>query len=265
MDALGYIASFVMGVVLGLMGGGGSILTVPIMVYLFGAPPTVATGYSLFIVGITACAGSVAYVRRGEVDLKAGLLFAVPSVIAVNVARGLVVPVVPDVLGRAGALVITKEILIMVAFAALMVAASFSMIRKSDVKKTTSQTGPKGASLISLQGLVVGSIAGFVGAGGGFLIVPALSLLAGLPMRVAVGTSLLVIAMQSLLGFAGDIARGAEVEWLRLFMVAAIAVAGILSGSTIAHRFEERQLKVAFGWFVLVMGFAILTEQALRL
>ena len=207
METLGFIASLVMGIILGLMGGGGSILTVPIMVYLFGFSPTVATGNSLFVVGLTALIGSIMYIRKGDIDFKTGFFFAVPSVIGVNVSRGLIIPKIPEIIFSANGFAFTKEILIMVTFASLMIAASYSMIKKKSDRKPRSVHPTMQAVLIGLQGLVVGLIAGFVGAGGGFLIIPALVLFAGLQMRVAIGTSLMIIALQSLLGFAGDISR----------------------------------------------------------
>ncbi len=250
-----------MGIILGLMGGGGSILTVPIMVYLFGLSPTVATGNSLFVVGLTALVGSALYIRKGDVDFKTGLSFAVPSVIGVNISRGLIIPKIPHTLFNFTGFTLTKEILIMATFAALMIAASYSMIKKKSERKPMDAHPLMRVALIAFEGLVVGLIAGFVGAGGGFLIIPALVLLAGLAMRVAIGTSLMIIALQSLIGFAGDIARGAIADWAKLGIIATIAVVGIIVGSAAAHKIKEQQLKTAFGWFVLIMGFTILIEQ----
>jgi uncharacterized membrane protein YfcA len=261
MEILGYVATFVMGITLGLLGGGGSILTVPILVYLFALPPTVATGHSLFVVGLTALIGGIAYARKGDVNFKVGFFFAVPSVIGVNISRGLILPQIPHHVFALNGLVLTKEILIMGTFALLMLAASYSMIKSGGGKSSKAMNPKTRTALISLQGLGVGLIAGFVGAGGGFLIIPALVLLAQLPMRIAIGTSLLIIAVQSLLGFAGDLSRGAVVDWPMLGASAAIAIAGIAAGSAIAHKLEEQKLKTAFGWFVLIVGAAILIEQ----
>lgn len=265
METLGFIASFLMGITLGLMGGGGSILTVPIMVYLFGFSPTLATGYSLFVVGLTALIGSAMYIRKGEIDFKTGFFFALPSVIGVNISRGLIIPKIPQTILNFNNFTLTKEILIMVTFAALMMIASFSMIKNKSERNSMSMQPLMRWTLIAFEGLMVGLIAGFVGAGGGFLIIPALVLLAGLSMRVAVGTSLMIIATQSLLGFAGDLSRGISVNWPLLLKVAAIAVVGIIVGSAVAHKIKEQQLKKTFGWFVLLMGFAILIEQLHKL
>ncbi len=258
---LGYMASFVMGITLGLMGGGGSILTVPIMVYLFSISPTVATGYSLFVVGVTALIGSAMYIRKGDIDIKVGLAFAVPSVIGVTLSRSQILPKIPEVILDTSGLILTKDILIMVTFAALMIAASYSMIKKKSERKPMAAHPLMRVLLIALEGLVIGLLAGFVGAGGGFLIIPALVLLAGLSMRVAIGTSLMIIALQSLFGFAGDISRGISVDWSLLSTVVAIAAIGIVVGTAVANKIKEAKLKVAFGWFVLIMGAFILIEQ----
>lgn len=261
MENLGFIAIFAMGITLGLLGGGGSILTVPIMVYLFGFPPTVATGNSLFVVGLTALIGSTLYIRKGEIDFKTGVIFAVPSVIGVNISRGFLIPQIPEVILTLGDFVLTKEILIMGTFAVLMVAASYSMLKKKTERPPLQAHPLFRQALIALEGLAIGITAGFVGAGGGFLIIPALVVWAGLPMRVAIGTSLLIIATQSLLGFAGDVSRGANVDWSQMRIIAIISIAGIFLGSTVAHKIKEQKLKTAFGWLVLVMGSAILIEQ----
>lgn len=265
MALLGYLASFAMGIILGLMGGGGSILTVPIMVYLFGLAPLTATGSSLLVVGLTALVGSFIYIRKGEIDFGTGLFFVIPSIVGVNLSRGLILPSIPDHIASIQNFILTKEILIMVTFALLMISASYSMIKKKTQSQKIATTASVRFASISFLGLIVGMIAGFVGAGGGFLIIPALVLVAGLSMRVAVGTSLLIIALQSLFGFAGDVFRGLNFEWSLLSIVAIISIVGILVGSTFAHKIKEQKLKTAFGWFVLFMGLLILSEQIHRL
>lgn len=262
MEFLGLAAGFAMGIVLGLMGGGGSILTVPILVYLFSLSPSLATSYSLFIVGLTALFGSVVYLKKKEVDFLAGFFFAVPSILGVNLSRGYLLPNIPSEIFKVGNFVLTKEILIMLTFSILMISASYSMIKKSVDKKPIQVRPLIRSGLIALQGFVVGAIAGFVGAGGGFLIIPALVFMAGLPIRVAVGTSLMIIALQSLLGFAGDLfLRGLQVNWQLLLAVSIAATIGILTGSSFSHKIKEKNLKSSFGWFVLAMGLIILIEQ----
>ena len=254
-----------MGITLGVFGGGGSIMTVPIMVYLFGVSPLMATGYSLFVVGLTALIGSLMYIRKGDVDFKLALLFALPSVIGVYISRAIWIPMLPDEIFHIENFTLTKEVLIMISFAALMIGASYSMIKKRRDRQSMSTHVLLKTILIGTLGLIVGLIAGFVGAGGGFLIIPALVIIAGLPMRLAVGTSLLIIAFQSLLGFAGDVSRGLVVNWPLLGGVAVAAFIGITLGFTFAHKVSEQKLKTAFGWFVLLMGTTILIEQTRHL
>lgn len=265
MEITGYIAAILMGTMLGLTGGGGSILAVPIIVYLFQIVPSVATGYSLFVVGLTASAGAVIYFRKGEVDIPAGLLFALPSAVGVTLSRTLLVPSLPPVIFSAGSFVFGKDFLIMASFAALMVTAALAMIRKKSMPLARTARTPKESVRMSLQGLLVGILAGFVGAGGGFLIVPTLVILAGLPMRRAIGTSLTIIAFQSLIGFLGDLARGPRPDWIFLGSFAVLAMAGMLVGSALAQKVNETKLKISFGWFVLAVGAAILAEQIHRL
>ncbi len=263
MDILGYIASIFMGLSLGMIGGGGSILTVPILVYLFAINPVLATAYSLFIVGLTALVGGGFYLKKGEVDLKTGLIFAVPSFLGVYLTRAYVVPHLPDPVFTFGSQAISKSLLIMLVFAVLMVAASLSMITSKKV--SSSPKADLSASnrflLISLEGLVVGGITGFVGAGGGFLIIPALVLLVGMPMKIAVGTSLFIIAAKSLLGFIGDVQHQAYIDWNLLLTVSGIAIVGLFIGMALSKKFSEKTLKAGFGYFVLIMGSFILYDQ----
>lgn len=264
MELLGYAASVLMGLSLGMIGGGGSILTVPILVYLFQVNPILATGYSLFIVGLTSLIGGVSNYFKGTVDLKTGFIFALPSFVGVYLSRAYVVPQLPDPVFSIGSLMIGKSFLIMAVFAVLMVLASVSMIRdKKD--KTPAQTKvlslPKRMALIALEGLVVGGITGFVGAGGGFLIIPALVVLVGMPMKIAVGTSLFIISLKSLIGFIGDLQSQASIDWILLFSISTISIAGLFGGMLFANRVPEKALKKGFGYFVLLMGAFVLFDQ----
>lgn len=260
MELLGYFAAVLMGLSLGLIGGGGSILTVPILVYLFSVEPVLATAYSLFIVGSTALVGGVNYLRQGEVDVKTGLIFAVPSFIGVYLTRAYVVPGLPDVIFKSSGFELTKPMLIMMVFAVLMILASISMIRSSAPKKKAELSPMLRGLLIATEGLIVGGITGFVGAGGGFLIIPALVVLIGLPMKRAVGTSLFIIAIKSLIGFTGDLQHQPYLDWQLMLTVTAIAVVGLFIGVRFSRKVPEKQLKKAFGWFVLVMGLFILLK-----
>lgn len=263
MEIYGYLASIFMGLSLGMIGGGGSILTVPILVYLFAINPVLATAYSLFIVGLTALVGGGFYFKKGEVDLKTGLIFAVPSFVGVYLTRAYIVPQLPDPVFSIGTHAISKPLLIMLVFAVLMVVASISMIKTKKVSALPAKefSSTSRFLLISLEGLVVGGITGFVGAGGGFLIIPALVLLVGMPMKIAVGTSLFIIAAKSLLGFIGDVQHQAFIDWKLLLTVSGIAIMGLFIGMSLSKKVSEKTLKKGFGYFVLIMGAFILYDQ----
>ena len=198
MIIVGYFASLLIGLSLGLIGGGGSILTVPVLVYLFGVDPVLATAYSLFIVGSTSLVGAFPKYKNNEINLKTAIIFGIPSIIAVYATRAFIVPAIPSEVFTVGNFVVTKAILMMMIFAVLMVFASVSMIR--DNKKQNTEEGEQvfNYPMILLEGAVVGVLTGLVGAGGGFLIIPALVIFSKLPMKQAVGTSLLIIAAKSL-------------------------------------------------------------------
>jgi uncharacterized membrane protein YfcA len=261
MEILGYFAAILMGLALGLVGGGGSILTVPILVYLFEVDPVLSTAYSLFVVGLTSAIGSVSHFKNGNVDIKTALIFGAPSIAAVYSVRKFVIPAISDPLFIVNRFVVTKPLGILLLFGLLMLIAAVSMIRKPV------QTAAKGAVvekkflLIFFEGIIVGGITGLVGAGGGFLIIPALVLLAGLPMKKAIGTSLLIIALKSLIGFTGDISTGYTMDYSFLFSFSFFAITGIIIGSYLTRFLSEDKLKPAFGWFVLAMGFYILGKE----
>jgi len=265
MIALGYLASIFMGITLGMIGGGGSILTVPILVYLFGIDPVTATAYSLFIVGLTALAGGATYLKQGNVDLKTGFIFAIPSFIGVYFTRAYLVPSLPDPVFTVLETAFPKALFIMLIFSALMLAASVSMILPSGKKERKPVSPLLRILIIGLEGLIVGVVTGLVGAGGGFLIIPALVILVGLPMKIAVGTSLFIIAAKSLLGFLGDVQTKVYIDWALLLQVSGIALIGIFLGMAAAKKVDEKILKKGFGYFVLIMGTFILIDQLQKL
>jgi uncharacterized membrane protein YfcA len=265
MDILGYIGAIIMGLSLGLIGGGGSILTVPILVYLFHVDAVLATAYSLFIVGLTSLIGSGSHMRLGNIHWRTAIVFGIPSILAVYATRAWLVPWLPDPLFTAGNTEVSKALGMLIFFALLMVAAACSMIRKPKVPKGPDQPAEQAVKfnypLILGEGLIVGTITGLVGAGGGFLIIPALVLLAKLPMKQAVGTSLIIIAAKSLLGFLGDLKGDEFIDWGFLGIFSAVAIGGILLGSMLSKRIPNEKLKPAFGWFVLVMGVYIIGRE----
>ncbi len=262
---IGFAAAIFIGVSLGLIGGGGSILTVPVLVYILGVNPVLATAYSLFVVGSTSLVGAGTYMKKGLVNYKTALVFAVPSFIAVFLTRKFLVPALPDPLFTVGEAIITKNIGIMVFFALIMLAASYSMITaKKCVDCDENEPVVFNFPMIALEGSVVGVITGIVGAGGGFLIIPALVLLAKLPMKLAVGTSLLIIAAKSLIGFLGDLSTQ-TIDWQLLLIFTSLSIVGIFSGSALSKKINEKVLKTGFGWFVLVMGIYIITKELLAI
>ncbi len=260
---IGFAAAILIGISLGLIGGGGSILTVPVLVYILDIDPVLATAYSLFVVGSTSLVGAGTYIKKGLVNYKTALVFAIPSFMAVFLTRKFLVPALPDPLFTLGEAIITKNIGIMVFFALIMLAASYSMIfAKKCVDCNEDDPIVFNFPMIALEGSVVGVITGIVGAGGGFLIIPALVLLAKLPMKMAVGTSLLIIAAKSLIGFLGDLSTQ-TIDWQLLLIFTGLSIIGIFIGSALSKKINEQVLRTGFGWFVLVMGIYIITKELL--
>ena len=260
MEILGFALAVVMGLTLGLLGGGGSILTVPILVYVLGIDPVLATAYSLFVVGSTSVIGSVRKSMEGLVNWRIAFVFAIPSLLAVFLTRYYLVPAIPDHLFQIGDFTITKDIGIMIFFALVMLLASYSMISGNAREAKPSHSRYRLLMIIA-EGLVVGVVTGLVGAGGGFLIVPALVILVGLPMKQAVGTSLVIIAMKSLIGFLGDVGSGQEINWVFMLTFTAFSAVGMFLG-IYANRFVSgARLKKIFGWFIVIMAIFILYKE----
>ncbi len=260
---IGYFLLGLMGIVLGLLGGGGSILAVPILVYVMGYDAVYGTAYSLFLVGLGALVGGIRYAMQGKVHFPSVFVFGLPALAGVFAMRKWMIPLLPETVLSVGTFTLTKDTLIMGAFAVIMVLAAFSMIRSARQHRTDNEDEHPiryNYPLIFLEGLVVGAVTGFVGAGGGFLIVPALVLLAGLPMKYAVGTSLFIIAIKSLLGFGGDVMNH-DIDWAFLSQAGLVTIAGIFIGNYLSRFISAKQLKALFGWFVLVMGVFIMTYE----
>jgi uncharacterized membrane protein YfcA len=276
MDILAYVLAVIIGVSLGLIGGGGSILTVPVLVYLLHIDPLMATTYSLFIVGITSLVGGAKAYSKKLIDFRAVALFGIPSILSIFIARHFLLPEIPDYLFNVGNVAITKNVMLMLLFALLMFAAAISMIRNelglpphSEVKKL-----PKASNyfhtfnryepglVLVVPGLLIGLLTGLLGAGGGFLIIPTLVLIIRMPMKIAVGTSLLVVAINSLFGFVFSIGiTPQQFDWSLMLIFSLLAVAGIIIGSKLSDRIPGETLKKAFGWFILVMGVYILIRE----
>lgn len=257
----GYLAAILIGISLGLIGSGGSILTVPVLVYIFGISPVLATAYSLFIVGITALSGSFNLMKRKLVDYKAAIIFSIPSLLAVFAVRKFLMPVLPESLFYIFNFEVGRDFFIMFIFAIMMIIAALFMILDTRSKSFTgSKTQSFNYPLILIEGFIVGAVTGFVGAGGGFLIIPALVLLAKLPMKIAVGTSLLIIAIKSLIGFTGDMSEQ-YLDWWFLAKFTMFAISGIFIGGLFLRKIKSEKLKPVFGWFVLLMAVYIIVKE----
>lgn len=261
-EIFGFLGAVLIGIVLGLIGGGGSILSVPIFVYVLNIEPVLSTAYSLFVVGTTSLAGTIKNIQKGMVDLKAGIIFSIPAFIAVYLTRRFLVPSIPDSLFSLLGFEVTKNIGVMIFFSFIMIVAAYFMIKERDnsIEKTKRLT--YNYPIIIIEGLVIGLLTGIVGAGGGFLIIPALVLLAKLPMKRAVATSLMIIAAKSLIGFIGDI-ENFDIDWLFLLTFSSLSIIGIYIGTYLNQFIEGRKLKKSFGWFVMLMAIYILTKEIL--
>lgn len=263
MDVLGLLGAALMGFTLGLLGGGGSILAVPILVYIYGLSGSVATYYSLLIVGISAGIGTLPYARKGFVDYKVGITFFIPSMVGVLIARKLLLPLIPDSFSFLGH-VVTKDFIILISFAAVMVSAAWSML-KSETQKSGIFLNSKSHLKTIKMGFLVGLTTGFVGAGGGFLIIPALVSGLQIPVHRAVATSLMIIALNSMLGFASDLLFALSVQnpidWNILLPFLGVALFGMGIGTVLNPYIPTQKLKRIFGWTVLILGAFVLFKQ----
>ena len=265
MNWFGYIAFLFIGIILGLIGGGGSVLGVPVLVYIMDYRAETATAYSLFIVGLTSLIGAFSYLRKGELSGEALLRFAIASMIAVFCTRKFIMPAIPNEMIFLGTQ-ISKHTLIMIVFSILILCSSYSMIRKRKANTKNKlnweefNRSPVGLPFVILLGICVGIITGFVGAGGGFIIVPVLMFVLQLSFKKAIGTSLCIIAANSLIGFSAQLGHS-EIDWKTLFIISAISVLGILLGSLFSGKISSRKLKPAFGWFTLCVGVFVLVKE----
>ena len=258
---VGYFLAVLVGISLGLIGSGGSILSVPILVYVMAVNPIFATAYSLFIVGSSSLVGGIKKAIHKEVDFKTVAIFGIPSIVAVFLTRSYLVPKIPEVVFSAGGFEFTKAIAIMLLFAIVMIMAALKMIQSSTAVKEQTTSIKHKYLKITIQGLIIGVVAGTVGAGGGFLIIPALVLLVRMPMKMAIGTSLFIVAVQSLIGFMGDLLQNNTMDWNLLLLFTLCSVIGIFIGNYLSKKISGDKLKVGFGWFVLLMGIYIIVKE----
>lgn len=259
---LGYIITLLVGITLGLMGSGGSILTVPNLVYLMDIKPSLATTYSLFLVGATALIGSIKNIRNKTIDYRLLITFGLPSTLAMIITRKYILSAIPEIIHFPVVGSIEKETALMLLFATLMIVAAFTMIKTQNAAHTNRANTPNNASLMLIfQGLGIGLLSGLLGAGGGFLMIPGFVLLANVPIKAAVSSSLLLVAINSLIGFGSDYELWHSLDWNMLFIMLILSVIGIIVGGRLLHRINALQLKKGFGYFILLMGVFILYYQ----
>ena len=259
MEIIGYLSAIIIGLVMGLIGGGGSILSVPIFVYIFGFDAVTATALSLFVVGVTSLVGTTGFIRQGLVDFRTAFTFGIPSILGVIFSRRLVLPNLPHYIIHRWGITLTKDMFLLLLFSILMLIAAFKMIQKNDRPRLRKDHENNYTILIS-QGLLVGIITGLIGAGGGFLIVPALVMLLGLNMKRAIATSLFIISMNSILGFVSTMQMVGH-DWNFLLIFSALSIVGIFVGIGISKKMDGRKLKPLFGYIVLAMGIFIIIKE----
>lgn len=263
MEIIGYFAALFIGISLGLIGGGGSILTIPVLVYLFNIDPFISTGYSLFIVGFSSLVGAIIKYKQGEVDIRVAGYFGLSSIITVVLVRKLLLPIIPNHLFFIASFEVTKSIATLILFAMIMIVASIQMIRKDAYAKAL-ENKPIHAGNALFRGVEVGILTGLIGAGGGFLIIPVLIFIFQLPMKKAIGTSLLIIAANSLFGFLGDLTNSHFI-WPLLFKLTAISCIGILLGDMLSSKISGAKLKKGFGFFVLSVGCYMILHEVIKI
>ncbi len=268
MEILGYLSAILIGISLGLIGGGGSSLAIPVLVYLFHLSPQAAIPDSFLIVGLSSFAGALTYIYSDLVCYKSSLVFGLPSILSVYFTHQYILPSIPEKLTLFGNISFSKDVFVLSIFSILMIAASISMIRPMKLDKATKpETEEKVYPYLQMafSGICVGFLAGLVGAGGGFLIIPALILLVKLPMKQAVGTSLLIIAVNSGIGFVSHLQGGQATDWAFLLLFSSLSISGIFLGKYISKFVSGVALKPAFGWFVLAIGVFIISQQIIKL
>lgn len=265
MEVLGFISAVIIGIILGILGGGGSILSIPVLVYLFHIEPITATAYSFFIVGISSSVGTFSKYKQGLIHLKTAILFGLPALISVFITRVFILPNIPEKIIQIHHFTLSKSILTMTVFALLMIVASFSMIRKPTELTKIEATKTPFFIFTLLQGFLTGFLTGFVGAGGGFLIIPALVFGCRLSMKKAIGTSLLIIAVNSIVGFISDLSfTQSIINWKLLITFTTLTIIGIFIGNQVTKYINSDKLKKGFGWFILVMGIYIIANELMN-
>ncbi|MCO5247822.1 MAG: sulfite exporter TauE/SafE family protein [Chitinophagales bacterium] len=253
---IGYILSFLTGAVINLLGGGGSIMTVPILVYLFKVDPYLATSYSMFLVGISSWLATIDNAKKKMIIYKLAIVFAIPDLIVTYVIRKFLLPILPNIFFTYENITVTKQSVIMLIFAGLMIVASVNSLRS---KKAPSTVRPIKFNypLIIVQGMLVGLVTGLVGAGGGFLIIPAFVISSRVPMNIAIYTSSLVIAISTTIGFLGDFNPELNIDWRFLLVYTFITIAGVFAINPFKKKIGNQALRKTFGYMIFVLSLVI--------
>ena len=260
LESIGFFGAFLTGIVIGLFGGGGSILAVPIFVYLFKLNPVLATSYSMFVVGSSAAIGTLINIKKKLIEYKTAVVFTLPALVSVSLTRRFLIPNIPDTLLSFESFDITKEMGLMLFFSSIIMLSSILMMKKPSTKTVTKSSTKKNYGLLIFIGLGVGVLTGLLGAGGGFIIVPALVMFARLTIKQAVATSLIIITFNSLIGFSSDVFL-LKIEWNFLTLFTALSVVGIFVGTYISSFVRESTLKINFARFMIVMAAVIIFKE----
>lgn len=261
MEFFGYLLAVLIGIFLGIFGGGGSLLAVPVFAYIFSLDEKVATAYSLFTVGISSIVGAIK--QLGNIEWKVTLIFGIPSIIAVWLTRFFIIPNLPEIIFDNETFIITRRMLIFGIFTFLLLISSFSMIYETN--KNVKPINIKNFYvLIIIEGFIVGGLTGFVGAGGGFLIIPALVILIGLDIKKAIATSLIIIALKSTFGFfLGDV-MVMNIDWDFLVYFTLLTTLGVIIGTYFGKSIDKLKLKKWFGIFIMVIAISILFKEFIK-
>lgn len=267
-EYIGYASAVVVGLLVVLIGAGGSILTVPVLVYLFHISPVVATGYALLIVGTTSIISTLSYIRRKLVNYRIAIIFGIPSMTAVYLTRRYMLPAIPEEVFMIRNSIITKDVFLMLLMGSLIFVSATSMVmvkRKYDSEDVPNLNTFYYTRMILIEGLIIGVLTGLVGTGGGFMIIPALVLLCNLPIKTAIGTALLIASAKSGIGFLGEMTNNSNIDYQLIFKFTGFALVGIAIGTYLSDKVSGYKLRNYFGYFLYLVGAVILLNELLSL
>ncbi|MBL4578083.1 MAG: sulfite exporter TauE/SafE family protein [Flavobacteriales bacterium] len=267
-EYLGYAGAIVVGLLVVLIGAGGSILTVPVLVYLFHISPVIATGYALLIVGTTSIISTLSYIRRQLVNYRIAVIFGIPSVLAVYLTRRYMLPAIPDEMFTIGDTLITKDSFLMLLMGCLIFVSATTMVlvkRKYDTTDEPDLNTFYYTRMILIEGLIIGVLTGLVGTGGGFMIIPALVIMCNQPIKTAIGTALLIASAKSGIGFLGEMSTNSNIDYELIFKFTGFALVGIAIGTYLSDKISGYKLRNYFGYFLYLVGVIILIKEIFSL